>query len=149
MISGTVDVQGTKSNNAGVPGANNLGVLPGIANAAVPTYTEGDQVLESLDLSGRLRVLTTVAANTAVLSGQQTVTASAVALATNTSKNVCVKALNGNSAAVYIGPTGITTSTGFRMDPGDVVCGPISNTNLNFVIAAAAIGDAVTWYSTN
>lgn len=54
-------VVSNKSNNAVVPGATNLGVLPGIANAAAPTYTEGDQVLLSLDLSGNARVTGTVA----------------------------------------------------------------------------------------
>jgi hypothetical protein len=52
-------VTGTKTNNAAVPGTNNVGVLPGIANAAAPTYTEGDQVLMSLDLAGNQRVSTT------------------------------------------------------------------------------------------
>lgn len=45
-----------KSNNGGVPGSNNLGVLPAIANAASPSYTEGNQVLLSTDLAGNLRV---------------------------------------------------------------------------------------------
>jgi hypothetical protein len=49
-------VLGNKSNNGGAPGATNLGVLPAIANAAAPSYTEGNQVLLSTDLSGALRV---------------------------------------------------------------------------------------------
>jgi len=35
--------------------------LTALANAAAPTWTEGDLVLQSVDLSGRLRVLTTPA----------------------------------------------------------------------------------------
>lgn len=50
------DVVGAKSSNGGVPGATNLGVLPGIATAAAPTYTEGNQVGLSTDLAGSLRV---------------------------------------------------------------------------------------------
>jgi hypothetical protein len=57
-------VTGTKANNSVVPGSTNLGVLPGIANAATQTWTEGDQVLESMDLSGRQRVRGTIAHNT-------------------------------------------------------------------------------------
>ena len=56
---------GNKSNNAVVPGATNLGVLPAIANAATQTWTEGDQVLISVDLSGRQRVRGTLTNNTA------------------------------------------------------------------------------------
>ena len=54
---GNFSVVGTKSNNAVVPGATNLGVLPAIANAAAPSYTEGNQVLLSTDLSGMVRVV--------------------------------------------------------------------------------------------
>lgn len=48
-------VAGNKTNNNASPGATNMGVLPGIANAAVQTWTEGDQVLESMDLQGNQR----------------------------------------------------------------------------------------------
>lgn len=54
---GVASVQGTKSNNTVVPGASNLGVLPGIANATAPTYTEGFQVLQSLDLHANTRTV--------------------------------------------------------------------------------------------
>src|SRR5665213_1337597 len=44
------------------PTGTNLDVLPAVANAANPTWTEGDQVLLSEDLSGHLRVVATGAA---------------------------------------------------------------------------------------
>jgi hypothetical protein len=47
---------GNKSNNAAAPGATNFGALTGLANAAVQTWTEGDMVLASMDLSGNQRV---------------------------------------------------------------------------------------------
>ena len=53
---GNFNVVGTKSNNAGVPGATNVGALVGVATAAVPTYIEGNQVAVSVDLSGNLRI---------------------------------------------------------------------------------------------
>lgn len=53
----TLTVAGAKTNNSAVPAATNLGVLPGIANAAAPTYTEGNQVLSSIDLTGNTRVV--------------------------------------------------------------------------------------------
>ena len=52
-----VKVLGTLTHNNAAPVAlSNVGVLPAIANAARPTYAEGDQVLLSTDLSGSLRV---------------------------------------------------------------------------------------------
>lgn len=53
---GTFTVAGNKTNNNAAPGATNVGALVGIANAAAPTYTEGDQVLLSTDLAGNLRI---------------------------------------------------------------------------------------------
>lgn len=50
-------VVGNKSNNAVVPGATNLGVLPALANAAAPTWTEGFQVVNSVDLNGNQRTM--------------------------------------------------------------------------------------------
>jgi hypothetical protein len=53
---GNVKVLGTLTNNNAAP-AIELGVLPALANAASPTWTEGNQVLESVDLSGNQRVV--------------------------------------------------------------------------------------------
>lgn len=50
-------IQGVKSNNNAAPGASNSGVLSALANAAVPAWTEGNQVLESVDLNGSLRTV--------------------------------------------------------------------------------------------
>jgi hypothetical protein len=85
--------------------------------------------------------------NAAVLSGQQAVTAAAVALATNASKNVCLKALIGNTINVYAGPTGVTISTGMELAPGDAVCLPVNNSNLLYVIASTT-GASVSWIGT-
>jgi hypothetical protein len=54
--SGTATIIGTLTNNNAVPAATNVGVLPSIANAAVSTRIEGDQVLQSSDLQGSTRV---------------------------------------------------------------------------------------------
>lgn len=50
-------ISGNKSNNTAAPGSTNLGVLPAIANAAAPSYSEGNQVLLSTDLTGAVRVV--------------------------------------------------------------------------------------------
>lgn len=51
-----VPVAGAKTNNNAAPGATNVGVLPAVANATPPTWTEGNEVLESVDLAGNNRV---------------------------------------------------------------------------------------------
>ena len=56
-ITGTVTVAGNLTHNNAAPAANNIGVLPAVASTAAPTYTTGDQVLLSTDLSGNLRVV--------------------------------------------------------------------------------------------
>lgn len=45
------------TNNNAAPAATNIGVLAGLANAAPPTLSEGNQVLGSLNLRGDLRVI--------------------------------------------------------------------------------------------
>lgn len=50
-------VAGGKTNNNAAPGATNVGVLGALANAAVPVWTEGNLVSESIDLSGAQRVV--------------------------------------------------------------------------------------------
>lgn len=49
-------VTGNKTNNNAVPGATNFGALTALANAAVPSWTEGNEVLASVDLSGNQRI---------------------------------------------------------------------------------------------
>lgn len=50
-------VVGNKTNNNAVPGATNVGVLGSVANAATPSFTEGNLVTSSVDLSGNTRVV--------------------------------------------------------------------------------------------
>lgn len=66
LASSVVNATGTLTNNNAAPIADNLGVLPALANAANPTWTEGFQVLLSEDLSGHLRVITGPGSTTAV-----------------------------------------------------------------------------------
>jgi hypothetical protein len=72
-----------------------------------------------------------------IISFQQAVTASAVVLATNATHGFCVKALPANSITVYVGPSGVTTSTGYPLAAGDSICYQASNTNLAYVIASS------------
>lgn len=49
-------IAGGKTNNNAAPGATNVGALVAVANAAAPTWTEGNLVGLSTDLAGALRV---------------------------------------------------------------------------------------------
>lgn len=49
-------ITGTLTNNNAAPAATNIGSLVALANAAAPSWTEGNQVLLSTDLAGALRV---------------------------------------------------------------------------------------------
>lgn len=70
-ITGTVTVAGAKTNNNAAPGATNVGTLPALANAASPSWTEGNQVAESVDLTGRQRVRGTLTNNNAAPAADQ------------------------------------------------------------------------------
>ncbi len=56
--SGTIS--GGKTNNNAAPGATNVGALVGVSTASAPSYTEGNQVGLSTDLSGNLRTSTSI-----------------------------------------------------------------------------------------
>lgn len=90
----------------------------------------------------------TQAAFTSLVTGQQAVTTSAVALTTNTASRVCVKVLSAGTQTIYFGPAGVTTGTGQELQPGDGWCGAVSNTDKIFVIAGGA-GSSVAWDALN
>jgi hypothetical protein len=54
-VPGTSEVEGDKETNTAIPGDNNVGVLPAVANAAAPTFTETYQTALSTTLTGDLR----------------------------------------------------------------------------------------------
>jgi hypothetical protein len=81
-------------------------------------------------------------------SGQQAVTASAAALPSNAARAVCVKAASSNAISVYIGPSGVSTSTGLELEPGDKVCAPVANSNVLYVVASTT-GASVSFMGVN
>jgi hypothetical protein len=86
-------VRGVKSNNAAAPTSDNIGALVAIANAAAPSWTEGQQVLLSTDLAGNVRVTGTIVVDTSLLATaakQDTGNASLASIKTNTDTLVTV-----------------------------------------------------------
>lgn len=60
----TVNTNGLKTTNVAVPAATNLGVLPAIANATAPVFTETFQTALSADLAANVRVVQYAATST-------------------------------------------------------------------------------------
>ncbi len=92
-----------------------------------------------------VNVVAPVALSSTILAGQQAVTASAAALGTNSLTNgLCVEALSTNIISIYVGPFGVTTSTGIELPARASYCAAVSNSNALYVIASAT-GASVTW----
>lgn len=70
-------VVGTLTHNNAAPTTTNIGVLPALANAVMPTMTEGDQVLLSTDINGYLRTTSRPAAPTTAKYSHAIITVSA------------------------------------------------------------------------
>ena len=70
---------------------------------------------------------------------QETIGTSELQLANNPlNYSVTVKALNGNNSVVYVGVSGVTTSSGFELNAGESISLSIDNTNRLYVIASNA-----------
>jgi hypothetical protein len=122
-ITNTVTVQGTKSNNGGVPGANNEGVLPCVATAAAPAYTEGNQVGCSTNNSGATRTIEQNFVSTANNDGAcPSGAANFTVAASNASRTwIAIWASPANTDDVYI-KLGVTaTSADGRIAPGQPI----------------------------
>lgn len=102
----------------------------------VKTDTSGDLIISPLP-------------RTTALSGQQAVTGTAASLGTHAvAGGFCVVADIGNTIPVYIGPAGVTTSTGYPLVAGQPACNNLGNTNELFVVASTT-GATAEWFGTN
>lgn len=94
------------THNSAAPAAlTNLGVLAGLANAAVPTFVEGDQTLLSLNLSGALR-----AAVEGPTASGAAITRPPIVVAGQASGNVKIWNLTAAGAGVIAGNLGNNTA---------------------------------------
>jgi hypothetical protein len=79
-----------------------------------------------------------------IYSAQQTVTTSAVALASQALSNgIVLTADPGNSAVIFVGPAGVTTSTGYKLQPGNSVSYGVTNASAIYIISAASTTDKI------
>lgn len=93
-----------------------------------------------VDTSGVLQVNASgITGLTTFGSLQHTVaTGTATAMAANACRVLTLKSSIDNSAAIYIGATGVTSATGDELYPGDTRSFELSNTNIVFSISATA-----------
>lgn len=90
-----------------------------------------------------------VVGNPTVFSNQLAVTGTAQALSSSTPiKNICVKALAANAINVYVGPSGVTDSTGMELAANQAICMPTNNV-ANLYVIASTTGASVSWIATN
>ena len=97
-------------------------------------------------ITNRLLVNSTITGNisisplTTVYNGFKTVptgTAEAIA-ASQAISSITIKALSTNTVSIYVGATGVTTSTGFELEAGDSISLDIDNSADVFVISGSA-----------
>lgn len=116
--------------------------------AGLSTITSTPEYLRSTNGFLDVNVEATIAAPTlatTLVNGQQTVTTSAVALPSGAlTQGVVLGSLSTNTASIFVGATGVTTSTGYELQPGASVGMAVDNTNKIFV-RCASTSPVVTW----
>ena len=117
-VTGTVTVAGNKTNNNAAPGATNVGTLSAVANAAAQSWTEGDQVALSVDLSGHQRVVATgAAAADAAQSGNPVLVGGVDAFGNIQELPICDNGNTGTVQTLIIGGTdGVNTAHTIGID---------------------------------
>lgn len=162
-------VAGNKTNNNAAPGATNVGALTVLANAAAPTWIEGNLALLSADLSGNLRVILTTGSAvighvitdagsvtklppsaTATLSNVAGSASSVTLLALNTNR-LGATIVNDSTAQLYVkfGSTASATSYVYTLFQFDTLEVPFGYTGIITGIWASATGNArVTEFTT-
>ena len=79
-----------------------------------------------------------------IYSAQQTVTTSAVALAAQALSNgLVITADPTNSAIIYIGASGETTTTGYKLQPGASISYGVTNASAVYILSAASTTDKI------
>lgn len=119
---------------------NRVPITAGISSADGITPTP----IEVNPITGRTLVDATISGGGSTLpatfvTNQATVGTSAAALPSNAlTEGVILQALSTNSVSVYIGPVGVTTSTGFELQPGQATSVAVNNTNAVYAISGTA-----------
>lgn len=139
-VSGTITATGAAASGTAVTG--NPVLVAGSNGTNAYTWLVDAAGHGQVNVVGSAAAPITVTPNlpAAVVSGQVSSGATATQLAAHalTSGLVVLSCPTANTAPVYVGPTGVTTTTGLPINPGQAVPFIVSNTNALFVISAAA-----------
>lgn len=106
-------------------------------NTALPTLSPGTAGWVQCDSAGRLIVSssTTGGGIATIYSGQQTATASAAALPSQALANgIVVTAKIANTGTIYIGPSGVTSSTGYPLVAGQSISYAVANVSSIYIL---------------
>jgi hypothetical protein len=134
---------------------NHVPAAIGQYNATPPTITDGDLHALQLDSSGNLLVNvavggggggTSTSAN--LYTGSATLNTTQVQLDATShalSNGIIIKTPSSNAANVYVGLTGVTTTTGDVLEPGESRGYAVNNTNLLYIISSTSTTDIVTF----
>lgn len=163
-INGSVLTIGNKSNNGGAPSTTNVGMLPAVANAAAPSYVEGNQVSLRTDLAGFLGVAhqpyPLAATPETAASGNVANASAAATLATTSGKTTYITGFEVTAGGATAGAVVTVTVTGtitgtlsytFAVPTGAVLAAtplivefttpiPASATNTTIVVTCPALG---------
>lgn len=108
-------------------------------NIGVLTSAPGGQQKQlQSDKDGNLKVTGTTNLFTNNQTSVTTTAAALSAVSINATFGVIVKALNANTAAIYIGTSSsVTSATGYELGAGENISIPVNNANLLWVISAS------------
>jgi hypothetical protein len=127
-------IVGSKTNNNAAPNSSNLGVLPAVATTAAPTYTTGNAVMLSTDLSGNLRTTATISGTVAVTqSTSPWIVAGGGTAGTPATGVVTIQGIAGGTAVTVSGTVTANAGTGTFTVAGNL-------TNNNAAPAATNVG---------
>lgn len=120
------------------PLLNGLSVLDGKTEIPVAVDPATGALIVEISSGGATLPATVVA-------GQKAVTGTAAALPSGALVNgVIVTGLSTNTISVFIGPAGVTTSTGAEIQSGAALSAAVSNLDGLYVVASTT-GATVTW----
>lgn len=135
---------------------NHVPAAGGEYSASTPSITAGNVYALQLDSAGNLLVNVAVgggggggsSTSATLYTGQATVNTTQVQVSGTShalTNGIVIKAPSTNSAPIYVGLTGVTTTTGDVLEAGESRGYALNNTNLLYIISAASTTDKVTW----
>ncbi|WP_373088704.1 hypothetical protein [Zhongshania sp.] len=125
-----VPVKGLKTNNSAAPGTDLVSTLPAVANASNPTWTEGNDVKQSVDLNGAQRVRLQNASGTEVGT-----TSNPLVVSTDATPAADSKYTYGTATSVAAGGSDTISSTA----PADTVVAELTQVTVSSSVRFKAI----------